>query len=234
MGISHQANIHEVDGFVNLDDIVAYTSINHDVTQPDDNGIKDDMPKENALLAYMAGRCSGTSPGNIWQVLAANHAPNKNRSRKANKGNSAPSTFQLGDMSYYLNKDETNNFQGQNYSAHMASIPYHVSQHDVAVIKKALIFHGANGGICGDDMTVLEGSERFVDAFGQVIRSVSFGKLRLKRLFPHIKVMSSKLSTRWLCLVKEKVFFFACKWKLMVQITTIGLALYPVENNGSL
>jgi hypothetical protein len=131
MGISHQANIHEVDDFANLDDIVAYTSMNHDITQPDDNKIKDNMPNDNALLAYMAGFGSGTSPGDIRQVPAANHAPNKNKTRKANKSHSAPSTFRFGDMTYYLNKFETINFQGQNCSAHMASIPYRVSQNDV-------------------------------------------------------------------------------------------------------
>jgi hypothetical protein len=33
-------------------------------------------------------------------------------------------------------------------------------------MEKALIDRGANGGICGDDMTVLGESERFVDVFG--------------------------------------------------------------------
>jgi hypothetical protein len=162
MGISHQDIIHEVDDFVNLDDIVAYTSMNHDVTQPDDNEIKEDMPIDNALLAYMAGRGSDTSPGNIWQVLASNNAPNKNKSRKASESHSAPCTFQFGDMAYYLHKDETLNFQGQNYLAHLASIPYRVSHHDVAFMEKSLIDRGANGGICGDDMTVLEKKSLFV------------------------------------------------------------------------
>jgi hypothetical protein len=47
----------------------------------------------------------------------------------------------------------------------MARIPYHVSQHDVPVMEQALIDRGANGGICQDNMLVLEGSERFVDVF---------------------------------------------------------------------
>jgi hypothetical protein len=104
MGISHQTNIHEVDNFVNLDDIIAYTSMNHDITQPHDNKIKDDMPNDNALLAHMAGCGSGTSPGDIRQVLAANHAANMNKTRKANESHSASSIFQFGDMKYYLNK----------------------------------------------------------------------------------------------------------------------------------
>jgi hypothetical protein len=50
---------------------------------------------------------------------------------------------------------------------------YRISQHDVATIEKALVDRGANGGICGDDMLVLEGSERFVDIFGLAGHKVS-------------------------------------------------------------
>jgi hypothetical protein len=45
-------------------------------------------------------------------------------------------------------------------------IPYRISQHDVYTMEKALIDRGDNGGICGDDMLVLEGSDRFFDVFG--------------------------------------------------------------------
>jgi hypothetical protein len=93
MVTSHQANIHEVDDFVNIDDIVAYTTMSHDVTKSDNKDVKDESPNDNALLAYMAGCISGTSPGDIRQVRSANHAPNKNMTCKANKRNSAPSTL---------------------------------------------------------------------------------------------------------------------------------------------
>ena len=76
---------------------------------------------------------------------------------------SGPSTVQVGDTTYYLNKGETFTFQGNTYSAHMTQVNYWVGQHDVAVMEKALVDRGANGGICGNDMLVLEGSERFVD-----------------------------------------------------------------------
>jgi hypothetical protein len=76
-------------------------------------------------------------------------------------------------MTYYLNRGETINFQGANYLAHMTCIPYRVSQHDVAVMEKAIIDCGANGGICGDNITVIEGSERFVDVFGLAGHKVS-------------------------------------------------------------
>jgi hypothetical protein len=168
-----QANLHKIDDMVNLDDIIDYTVMNHDVYPQDDKDLKDDNPKDNALLAYMAGRASNTSPGDIRQVLATNCSTNKNKTRKANESNSAPSTVQVGDMTYYLNKGETMTFHGHNYSAHMACIPYRVSQQDVSVMVTALIDRGANGGICGDDMLVLEGSERFVDVFGLAGHTVS-------------------------------------------------------------
>ena len=41
------------------------------------------------------------------------------------------------------------------------------------LFRSALVNRGANGGICGDDMLVLEGSERFVDVFGLAGHKVS-------------------------------------------------------------
>jgi hypothetical protein len=49
-------------------------------------------------------------------------------------------------------------FQGQQYYAHMIVIPYCVGQHDVTVTDQALVDRGANGGIWGNDILVLEGS----------------------------------------------------------------------------
>ena len=40
-----------------------------------------------------------------------------------------------------------------------------------------LLYRGTNGGICGDDMLVLEGSERFVDGSGLACHTV--GLLRI-------------------------------------------------------
>jgi hypothetical protein len=87
----------------------------------------------------MAGRGSEISPGDTRHVVASNRAPIKNKTHKAHESISAPSTFQVGDQIYYLNKGETVNFQGNNYYAHTACIPYHISQHDVSIMDKALI-----------------------------------------------------------------------------------------------
>jgi hypothetical protein len=76
----------------------------------------------------------------------------------ANESKEAPSTVKIGDTTYYLNKGETITFQGHQYFAHM-TMPYRNSQQNVAIMEKALVDRGANGGTCGDDMLVLEGSE---------------------------------------------------------------------------
>jgi hypothetical protein len=48
----------------------------------------------------------------------------------------------------------------------MTEFHYRVGQHDVADIEHSLVDRGANGGICGNDMLVLEGSQHFVDVVG--------------------------------------------------------------------
>jgi hypothetical protein len=155
LATSRQINQHKAEDLLNLDDLIVYTAINHLVTQQETHS--QDTFKDNALLAHMAGIGLDTSPGDIRQVLATHRSPGKNKTRKVND-TSVPSTFQIGDTTYYLNKRETIAFQEHHYTAHMACIPYHVSQHDVSVLEQALIDRGANGGFCGDDMLVLEGS----------------------------------------------------------------------------
>jgi hypothetical protein len=50
---------------------------------------------------------------------------------------------------------------------------FSVGQHDVATMEKALVDCGAIGGMCGDDLQVLEISERFVDVSGLSGHTVS-------------------------------------------------------------
>jgi hypothetical protein len=106
-----QANVHEVEDVISFDDIVDYFVMQHDVTSQDDvtNVKGDEALSNNALLAYMAGRNTGASPGDIRHVLASNQTPtsSKETSRKVNASSSAPSTVQVGDTTYYLNKGET-------------------------------------------------------------------------------------------------------------------------------
>jgi N-acetylglucosamine-6-phosphate deacetylase len=90
-----------------------------------------------------------------------------------NEGTSAPSTVTIDGTNYYMHMGETINFQGHQYSAHMTICYYCVGQHDVSNMEYALVDHGANGCICGSDMKVLEGSERFVDVVGLAGHKVS-------------------------------------------------------------
>jgi hypothetical protein len=92
--------------------------------------------------------------------------PDTNKNRQANESKLAPSTAQIGDTTYYLNKGETITFQGHQYSSHMTRVNYSIGQHDVTTMEYALIDRDANGGISGDDMLVLEVSRIFVDVSG--------------------------------------------------------------------
>jgi uncharacterized membrane-anchored protein len=154
---------------VHVDTLIDYAIMNHDVVPPTfTEETTDESPATDAdtLLAYMAGRGPEGTTGDIRNVLAAKREPdNKSKRRTANESNSAPNTVKIGDTTYYLNKGETITFQGHQYFAPM-TMTYRISQHDVATMEKALVDRGANGGICADDMLVLEGSERFVDVFG--------------------------------------------------------------------
>jgi hypothetical protein len=50
----------------------------------------------------------------------------------------------------------------------MTVVQYCIGKHNVTTIDKAFIDRGANGGIWGADMMVLEGRERFVDVSGLI------------------------------------------------------------------
>jgi hypothetical protein len=123
--------------------------------------------KEDNLLTYMAARAKpDTHPGDIRLVLGIHVPSQQKKNLNVNEVQNTPDSVTVGDVEYYLNKGETIAVNGQHYSAHMAAIQYYIGQHNVTTMDKALIDRGANGGICGADMMVLEGSERFVDVSG--------------------------------------------------------------------
>jgi hypothetical protein len=129
---------------------------------------KDERHKEDSLLTYMAAHeKSDTHPGDVRRVLARSPAPShKKKSFHVNEAQSTPDTVTVDDVKYYLSKGETIAVYGQYYSAHMTVVQYCIGQHHITIMDKVLIDRGANGGICGSDMLVLEGSERFVDVSG--------------------------------------------------------------------
>jgi hypothetical protein len=69
----------------------------------------------------------------------------KDNNIKAHETSTTPTTLTIGDTTYYLNKGETNVFQGHQYITHATITQYFVSQHAVSTNDLALIDRGANG-----------------------------------------------------------------------------------------
>jgi hypothetical protein len=111
--------------------------------------------------------CSGNTinSGDICCVLVAKQVT-KGTQRSVHETNVNDKSIQVGDTTHYLNKGETITLQGREYSAHQTVCHYHVSEHSISGIEMALVYHGANGSLCGDDMLILERSERFLDVSG--------------------------------------------------------------------
>jgi hypothetical protein len=165
-----QVSMHNIDSFVNLDDIIDYIVFHHGIhdslgdTALDNN----DSHKEDTLLTYMAARANpNTYPGDIRRVLGSSHAPSPQKNNlNVNEVQNTPDSVTVGDVQYYLNKGETIAVHDQHYSDHMTVVQYCIGQHNITTMDKALVDCGANGEICGADMLVLEGNERYVDVSG--------------------------------------------------------------------
>jgi hypothetical protein len=163
----------------------------------------------------MAGQSS--SAGDIRKVMAAKtKVPQKGKSgtvtsRKVNVSKSTPNTIQVDYSTYYLYKGEPIEVDGYQYLAHLTYINDWIGQHDVAGMEYALVDRGANGGVCGVDMLVFEGSKGFVDVSGLAGHTVN--QLRI--------VTAQALETNYTqrqCnyLVKARLYCLAFKWKVMV------------------
>jgi hypothetical protein len=74
---------------------------------------------------------------------------------------------------YYVHKGESLQHQRHQYFPHMTKCHYCIGQHDVGDMEYTLVDKVANGGICGIDMMVLEGSEHFVNVVGLTGHKVS-------------------------------------------------------------
>jgi hypothetical protein len=144
--------------------------LNHDGTVDDNDDGKGNTADGDGLLAYMAGRSS--SAGDIRKVMVTKtKIPQKGKSgtgtsRKVNASKSTRSTIQVDDSTYYFYKGELIEFEGHQYFAHLTNINYWIGQLDVAGMEYALVVRGANSGVCGEYMLVVEGSERLVDVSG--------------------------------------------------------------------
>jgi hypothetical protein len=117
-------------------------------------------------------------------------------------------------MTYYLNKGESINIHS--YLAHMTEFHYPVGQHDVADIEHALVNRGANGGICGNYMHILEGSQRFVDVIGLAGHKVN--KLQIVTYQALVTTHQGDAIATFhqiALLRKGKSILSSCKWKRM-------------------
>jgi hypothetical protein len=81
--------------------------------------------------------------------------------------------LKLGDTTNVLNRGETITFNGQQYSTHVTMLTYFIGQHDAGTMERSLFACGSNGGMCGDDMRVLESSLRIVGVSGLARITVS-------------------------------------------------------------
>jgi hypothetical protein len=72
-------------------------------------------------------------------VLASKQTPGKNKKRQVNEWNSAPSSVVIDGNTYFLNKGESFNFQGHQYTTHLTECHYRVGQHDLAKMEYALV-----------------------------------------------------------------------------------------------
>jgi hypothetical protein len=81
----------------------------------------------------------------------------------------------------------------------------------------SLVDRGANGGICGTDMLVLEGSKRFVDVVGLAGHIVSqLCIVTAQALLSTHKRDAIATFHQMACLEKARVFYLVSRWKPMV------------------
>jgi hypothetical protein len=225
--------MYSVDSWVDLDHIIDYTVMKHvvDYNDPNDDGKVDDNGGTE-LLVYMSDQKSPC--GDVRQVLASKQTPDKNKKRQVHENNSTPSSVTIDGLTYHLNKGETISFQGNQYTAHMASCYYRVGQHDVSDLEYALVDLGANGGICGSNMKVLEGSERFVDVVGLAGHKVS--ELRIVSAQALVTTHKGDMIAtfhKWHCLEKGRVSSLAYKWRHLVLTLMIARICFQSESNAS-
>jgi hypothetical protein len=94
---------------------------------------------------------------------------------------------------------------------------YAACQHNVASMEKAFMDRSANGGICGDDVRVLEDSERFVGVSGLAGHKVSQLCIVTAQVLVSTHKGDAILTFYQMALqVKVEVFCRVSKWKRLV------------------
>jgi hypothetical protein len=83
---SYQASFQEGEKFVNLVDIVEYTTKNHKVIQQDDKGPEDDPPVERAVMSIKSKAGYNISHEDIWNYYDDIFATDANKHRNVCEG----------------------------------------------------------------------------------------------------------------------------------------------------
>jgi len=160
-------NLHSISAYdylqANMHDLQLGSTDDTDNTPPDpddDHGDAGAQADDDSteLLAFLAKQGQGSShPGHLANVLSTSktkHAKGAKFMPKANSAGPAPS------------KDEELVINGKKYRlVHQHKIYYSVSAHKSRKIG-SLVDRGANGGIAGEDVRIIEKSDRTVDVRG--------------------------------------------------------------------
>ncbi len=158
------ANLHNISAYdfiqVNMHDLHLERSIeDNNNTPPDpdddhgDSGTQAEEDNNTELLAYLSKQKGSTNPGHLANVLSTSKAKNT----KEMKFMSMPNADTPPP------KNEENVVNGKRYhQVHTHCILYSVSSHK-SCKAGSLVDRGANGGIAGDDVCIIEKSDQTVD-----------------------------------------------------------------------
>ncbi len=134
-----------------------------DSTPPDpdddhgDAGAQVDEDTSTALLAFLNKQQGSTHPGHLANVLSTSMTKNAKGAKFMRKPDAGPTPPP---------KDNETVVNGKRYhQIHVHHILYSVSSHKSQRVG-SLVDRGANGGIAGDDIHIIEKSDQTVDVRG--------------------------------------------------------------------
>jgi hypothetical protein len=120
---------------------------------------------------------------------------------EANTSKSTPSTIQVDDNTYYF-------YKGDTIKVGVISTLHIRLTSTIGLANMILLAWNTNGGVCGNDMLVVEGSDRFVDV--SCLAGNKVNQIRIVTaqalVTTHTKETQFLTFIRWCCLVKAKVY----------------------------
>jgi hypothetical protein len=158
--LSREVNMHDIDDH---GDDIDLEGIDIDGRMTDSMPIDDEKNDENGeesnmILAHITKQKATTSPHDIRNILASAH-----------KRSEANNHFQSGSQGKSADKAKNSVFiDGKRYiQADNHKLHYNIANHEKKETKIAsLIDRGANGGLAGEDVRIIERSDRTADVSG--------------------------------------------------------------------